>query len=331
MINYLRRNQQVFIFFIFIYAIITVTCLLIAEPYNNSLLRSVSPYSPFLSSLIEGQVGNSRIYSFFSVIIIILVLFLGFYLVRILINYLIIPNRTQFAALFFIAIASFAFQRNMFSGVVIGIIFLLFALDRAIGAINSKTSSYRYIDAGILLSVGSLFYIHILFLFPFLLLTQLTLRSNYRKESLYSLIGLLLPFLYIFSAYYIIGKPVSDEVTNICEWMQIDSKNTHSWGFVAGIGFYILMITVASLFALRKYSSTKIQVRKLYRIFFYLFINVLAIYFLLPSAGDEIFYLLAIPLSVLMSIYYAECKSNFMNNILLLLLICMPLAILFLT
>jgi hypothetical protein len=322
MIKFLRRNQQVFILFIFVYAILTVFSIFIKHPFNN---YQGGDYSfPLLTGLINGLIVNRKVYFLASFFIFLIVLTIGFNLVRINIKYLIIPNRSQFAALFYLAISSFGFPKAMFSEAILGSLFLLFAIDRIFGTINVKELSYRYIDAGILLAVGSIFYFNIIFFFPFLLISQLTLRSHHRKELLFILIGILLPFLYLISAYFIIGESVTGIYTRIWDWITFRNNSVYTWQFLTAIGFYALMIIIASYFAIRKYTVTKIQVRKLYQLFLYLFFNVLAIYLIIPSAGVESFFLVAIPLSALLSVYYAECRSNFINNILFILLIGIP-------
>ncbi len=329
MIKFLRRNQQISILFIFIYAIVTVFSIFFTQSFDTYQNREFS--SSLLTGFISSLIIDSKIYFLAFLFTILFVLTIGFYLVRINIKYLIIPNRSQFVALFYLAITSFGYQRAFFSEAILGSLFLLFALDRIFGSISLKEISYRFFDAGILLSIGSMFYFNIFFLFPFLLLSQLTLRSHYRKELLFLLIGLLLPYLYLFSVYFIIGESVSDEFKRIWESVEYYNKSEYNWQFLAGLGFYILIIIIASIFALKKFTVTKIQVRKLYQLFFYLFLNMVAIYLFIPSAGDESFFLVSIPLSALLSIYYAECKSNFINNIFFILLIGIPLVVNFLS
>jgi hypothetical protein len=325
MIKLLRRNQQVFILFIFVYAVISVFSILITNQQVKSVI--ISNNLPLLTGFISNLIANSKVYFLFTLLIFLLVLTIGFYLVRISIKYLIIPNRTQFAALFYLAIASFGYMHAMFSEAILGSLFLLFAIDRIFGTIKNKELSYRYLDAGILLAMGSMFYFNIIFLVPFLFLSQLTLRSHHRKELLLILIGSIIPYIYLISVYFILGKPVENIFIGIKEWVITRNVSEYNWQFLSALGFYALMILIASIFAISKFAVTKIQVRKLYQIFFYLFFNIVAIYLLVPAAGDEVYFLIAIPLSALLSVFYAECRNNIPNNILLVLLISIPLLV----
>jgi hypothetical protein len=325
MIRFLRRNQQLFILLIFIYALFAV--------FSVYFIKSFTAFSgkygvqPFLTGFPKNFVASQNSYLIVSVLVVLMVLTIGFYLVRMEINYLIIPNRSQFAALFYLSISSFGFKDELFSGAIMASVFLLLAIDRVFSTLDNKNISYRFIDAGILLALGSLFYINLLFLFPFLWLSQLTLRSNFRKELLYSFIGLLLPFIYIFSLRFIFDKPVHETIIGLQDSFTMHKSPDRSLYFLSAMGFYIVIIVIASFFALQRFGTTKIQVRKLYQLFLYLFINILIIYMIVPSAGYELFFIVSIPLSTLLSIYFAECRSNLLNTLILLLLIGIPLAL----
>jgi hypothetical protein len=328
MIRFLHRNQQVFILFIFLYAVFAVMSIYFIQPLDHNTIKSFSP--PLLSGFPHNLITSRNTYLLGCILLIPVLLIIGFYLVRLEINYLIIPNRSQFAAIFYIAITAFAYRYELFTGAVIGSLFLVFAIDRVLSTIENKKLSFRFIDAGLLLSLGSLFYFNIIFLLPFLWLSQLTLRSNYRKELLFSLIGISLPFIYIFSVYFIFNKSVSDTLSNLKNYLATKNDIDYSWHFLAGIGVYFFGMLVTSLFALQKFTITKIQVRKLFQLLFYLFLNLLAIFILVPSAGYELFFVISIPVAALFSIYFAECKSNIFNSFLFLLLISAPIVINFL-
>ena len=181
---------------------------------------------------------------------------LGFYLVRININHLVLPNRSQFPALFFISTSSLAFRYEMFSPVLIASIFLLFAIDRLFGAFHKQGLSYRFIDAGILIALGSLFYFNLIFFFPFLWLAQFILRPLNLREFLYTLIGLAIPFLYIFSGYYLFDLSVSQILYHIREWLLLNKTIEFSWAFIAGVLFYSLIMFIANIYAVNKCKET---------------------------------------------------------------------------
>lgn len=325
MIRYFRRNQQVVILFIVLYYVLVV--------FGNKVLffKNIQTEEFFKGAVFFYFFDIStlsKIPSYiFTIISFLSLLFIGFYLVRLSINYLIIQTRTQFPALFVISISSFAFQESVFSMAIIGAIFLLIAFDRLIGSMEKQDINYRYIDGGILLALGSMFYINILFFLPFLWVSQIIIRKINTREVLFTIIGFIIPYMYMLSGAYLFDYSVPDILNQIINTISEHTIHNYSWLQLAGIGIYLCFIIIASIFTLMKFYSKKIQSRKLYQLLFFIFFNCLAIYFMVPFSGDELFIIISIPASVLFSIYFTESKENLINSILLILLLLVPFAL----
>ena len=144
------------------------------------------------------------------------------------------------------------------------------------------------------------------------------------------MIGAILPFIYIFTFFYLFNKSIPATFLNLKYCILRPTHTNHSYIYLATIGVYLLGIFIASLYAIRKFTIAKIQVRKLYQLLFYLFLNIIAIYIFIPSAGFELFYIMAIPLGALLSIYFAECRSSFFSAFLFFILIAAPVLVNFL-
>ncbi|MBN1598567.1 MAG: hypothetical protein JW894_09760 [Bacteroidales bacterium] len=323
MIKFFRKNYQVFIIYIILYCIISV--------FSIHYIQSDKYYVPdpiklpFLLQYqnVFFQYDNAPfIFSFLTVVIL---LVCGFLLVRISVQYLIIKSRSQFSALFLISISSFAFFQELFSNVLIAAFILIILINRLFGSYDDKGHSLRFLDSGILIGIGSLFYFNLIFFLPFLWVTQSILRQFDWREILYSIIGLLIPFIYLFSGYFILGKSVTGYLMFLRNWLLLNKVIDTSWMFYAGIAFYIFIMIIASFYALKKFATTKVQSRKLYQLFLYLFINAIAILVFIPSAGVEMLFLISVPASVLLSIYFTDCRSSYINGFIFLLLMIAPL------
>jgi hypothetical protein len=326
MLQFFRKNQQAFIVFVIVYCFtIIITCysLIFTKHSFPELFHFLSFAN--LGKFMPANRVSGLILTFFAGLGII---FAGFYLVRININYLIIQKRTQFPAFFLVAISSFAFHIHLFSTAIVASLFLLLAIDRVFSSIEKEGPSLRYLDAGILISLGSLFYNNLIFFLPFFLISQFTLKQFNWKEFLYPIIGMIVPFIYIFSGYFLFSRPIIPDLKSTFQQIFFDkSIINYSWPFLTGIGIYAAIMIVANLFAIKKFASSKIQSRNLYQMIFYLFLIGILIFIFIPSSGLELFYLLSIPSSVLLSIYFTECRNNFINRALLLILILDPLVV----
>ncbi len=325
MIKFLRRNQQAFIIFIVFYSFFSVFSVYIGRANQQNLpIPFLLPFLANYKNLLFDWDNSDIILSVFTALGF---LFAGFYLTRTTIKYIILQNRVQFPAIFIISVSSFAFYQELFSEILISVIFVLFIIHRIFGIISGKNMSLRYLDVGILLAIGSLFYFNIIFLLPFLWISQFILRQFNWRELLYTLIGLALPFLYILTGYFILDKSIKEMVNMLFQWMTLDKVVNYTWPLLASLGFYLLVMIIANLFALRRYATAKVQLRKYYQLLFYLFINVVLMFILIPSVGIEIFILLSVPVAVLLSSYFSDCRNSFINNILFLLLLIIPIAL----
>jgi hypothetical protein len=325
MIKFLRRNQQAFIFFIVFYSFFSVFSVYIGrENQQNLPIPFLLPFLANYKNLLF-ELDNSGI--ILSVFTGIGLLFAGFYLTRTTIKFLILQNRVHFPAIFLISVSSFAFYQELFSEILISVIFVLFIINRIFGIVSGKKLSLKYLDVGILLAIGSLFYFNIIFLLPFLWISQYVLRQFNWRELLYTLIGLALPFLYILTGYFILDKSIKEMVNMLLQWMALDKVVNYTWPLLASLGFYLFVMIIANLFVLRRYATAKVQQRKYYQLLFFLFLNVVLIFVIIPSVGIEIFILLSVPVSILLSSYFSDCRNSFFNNILLMLLLLIPVAL----
>jgi hypothetical protein len=325
MLNYLRKNHQVFILFIIFYCLTTVICVYIFVFRHQNLDTYLG--LPYLTDYFNKILLKGGAKIFVLIFTIISLLFLGFYIVRICINYIIIQYRTQFPAIFFITVSSFIFYKELFSPAIIGAIFLLITIDRLVSTIEDQEISFKYIDAGILIAIGSFFYLNMIFFLPFLWISQITLRKFNIREFLFTVVGFIIPILYVFSMFFIFNKPVLEILGQIFKQFGLKKEIIMSPVFLTGLSVYSAFLIFASFFAIKKYTTAKIQSRKLYQLLLYLFINTLAVYFLVPSAGMELFFVIAIPSSVLFSIFFSECQSNFINDFIFIVLLLVPIGI----
>jgi len=326
MIKFFRRNQQFLTAFSLIYGIAVVFASYFNIPFSQYAGNPVRvPFIPENFHLI-----NQDTYLLFIILVTIILLFIGFYLTRMMVNFLIISSRSQFPAIFFFAIAAFAFNYDLFSGAIISSFLLLLSIERIFGSVDRKSRPTRFFDSGLLIGIASFFYFNTIFLLPFFLITQVTLKPASWREIIYIFIGVFLPFLYIFSWYFLMGNSFSATWQRITGWVFVERiliVNPYFW-MVTGI--FILVILISSFYALRVFASTKIIVRKYYQLLFILFINLGLVFILIPSTGFEIFFLAAIPASVPLSLYFTQCRDNIFNRILLLLILIMPVVVTFL-
>lgn len=325
MIKFLRNNQQIFIFLIFLYGLLAVFTAFFSRPEGFHLS---SPFElPLLLDFYLRTSGHGNVMLGFAFLVYLQLIIAGFFLVRLGINYQIISQRSQFPALFLIALTSFSFGHELFSGAGIASLFLLLSLERVLGSIEKKGLSYRFLDAGIFLACGSIFYQSMIFLLPSLWVAQILLRPPSWRELSFTLMGVFLPIIFFLAGVYLLDRSVPDVISHIGEWIFLKKVIEADGYFLMGMSLYLLMMIIGSFFALRKFSASKIQLRKLYQLLLFLFINILLMMLVIPSAGVESLFLLSIPSAILLSIYFAECRNSFVNRLIFFILLAAPVLI----
>ena len=154
MLEYFRKNQQVFITFIIFYCLLSVYTAKYFQ--GNSIFSTIPFHLPLFGGWYNKLVGYEIIRWLIPILTAILILILGFLLVRISISYLILPQRAQFPALFYVTTSSFVLHQQMFSLALPASVFLLLAFARIVGTIDVNKLSVRFLDAGLLLALGEL-------------------------------------------------------------------------------------------------------------------------------------------------------------------------------
>jgi len=244
-------------------------------------------------------------------------LILGSLLVRLNTTYFFINQRTYLPALFFILGSSIFVSLQRVNPVLLASLFLMVAIDRMFGTYKNSKTSFQYFDAGILIGLGSLFYVNLIFYLPVLWIGMVILRPFVWREWLVTIFGFTTPLALTIAIHYLIQGEIMSLISNFMENL---TEPYHFGGFnhshLLSFSFLGLMILVCSLYMIRAYSGKKISSRKYLKIMLWIFIITLIIYFFAPSASVELIFILFIPLSYLFTNFFISIRSPWLCDIL---------------
>ncbi|MBX7182786.1 MAG: hypothetical protein K1X82_11800 [Bacteroidia bacterium] len=170
----------------------------------------------------------------------------------------------------------------------------------------------------LLLSLGALVYFPLVFQFPGLLISLAVLRSfNWREWSV-GFIAFLLPFVYLFSYYYLndelYQKAYSIFVEGILDWVW-DFKFTNSnilFILFTGILFLLSLLIHVSLM-----NTGKVKAQKyLTNVFFSLIISAIIVVFTQYWSNSATM-MLVLPLSFMFANFFNQLASKFVGELLL--------------
>ena len=249
-----------------------------------------------------------------------LILILSYLLTQFNKKHVILEKRTYILPLVFISLASPGFTIDLNYQGLIGALFVLWALDRSFTDYHKNGINTRYFDAAFAISAASLFYFNMLYFLPFVWIAIAVLRPLNLREPLSVIVGLILPYLFTGSYYFLLSD------TNLF-FSTIQENFLHhasfAWVDLADftyLTFLLLLLVPANFLIITRYNSMKISTRKLVKLLLVLFLISLLI-MLISSVGPEIFQILALPLSFLFAYFFHHIKNQRAGNVILLIFI----------
>lgn len=256
----------------------------------------------------------------------ILLLFTGFVLNQLNARFRLIDEGTYLPGVLFVLIISSFHSIHQINPMLFAIFFLLIALHIVFPTYRIEKTIEPFFNSAFLISVGSLFYFPLIFFVLILFYFMLNSRSFYWREWVVALLGIITPYLFAFSIYFIIDKPL--ELLNTLQY-QLSVPATNDTIDVRYIVFFffISIMMFSSIFYLRSNVIKKVVTRKYFGIITFIWILSLVLFILLDSVYIESIYLFAIPFSFILSNYLIKNRSKvgedliFIGLILLLLIV----------
>jgi len=249
-------------------------------------------------------------------------LLIGILLVRLNTTYFFIKQRSYLPALFFLLGTGIFVSLQRVTPVLVADLFLIIAIDRMFGTYKYSKTSFKYFDAGILIGLGSLFYVNLIFFLPILWIGLSLLRTFNWREWLVTIIGFLTPVVFAFTIHFFLEGEIlmlfAKLKTSIIEPYSYEDFNLSHLLLFSLLGLYIL---ISSIHMIYTFSGKKISSRKYLIIMLWIFILSVIIYFAVPSASVELIFILFIPISYLFTHFFISIRSSWIGDILFLLLI----------
>jgi hypothetical protein len=224
-------------------------------------------------------------------------------------------------AFIYILLMSQSIQQTAMYDYLLAALFILAALHTILLMQNTENTTYYLFNAGIFISLASLFYFPAIILFVWLWLSLFILRIQYLREWGITMVGLITPYFFLASWYYLTDQLFwrFEAYTKAFErFGRIDANFTWVNGLVWGV---VLLLVVLSLSIVYGQSTEKnVSIRKKIGVNTWLFIiSILFIFNNLSSINRN--GLIFIPLGIYIAYYLSFAKKLFWPQLLLLLLI----------
>ena len=213
-------------------------------------------------------------------------------------------------ALCYILLIGGVSEIHQFNPVLIAVILLVTAFIIIAGAFESERLSYNFFTASAFISLATFFYPYMYMYMLAIWLAIAFWRPGYWREWVFSILGFALPLFFVFSWLFLVEDDISrmgvffKEIFTIQRMVPSLSVST--------IVFFALSIAVGVIafgHLLRYVGSARVIVRTRY--YFLILIGILTVgmAFTVPDMIPQIWYLLAFPVSFIISAYFAKIKS----------------------
>lgn len=252
----------------------------------------------------------------------VLVLAIAFLLVRLNTRFIIINNRTYLPAIIYILLVSGIPDIQKLNPALITTFLILIIIEQILDSYRFESLFYGFFTAAFFLGVGCLIYPFFAFYLITLWAGIILLRKFNWREWMFTILGFITPILFAFSYYYILEDKPAFVFEQFVPFFQ------HSYDFpgftphvYVFLGIVTFLMLIASQFLLQAYSARKILSRRAYSLLLWVFLNSLALFFVVEQASVEVIYIAAIPLAFLLSNYWTFVKATFWGNLFLFLLL----------
>lgn len=298
--------------------LIIITLMLV---WVSAFIKLNNPFSLYfdlepmpLYGVISDIIGTNALPG--TILSVLLISFMAFLIVNLNTTLFFINERTFLPAVLFILLSGIFPQYQLLNPVFIAAVFLMLAIRRIMDAYRIQGTAYNFFDAAVLISIGSLFYAGLLWFELLVIIGIVILRTGNIKEIVISFIGLVTPYVIIFSVYYVLGKDLK-YLVSLIEYNFFGRSDYYLFSrlTIVALIFLALSIITGIGYLLTVMNSKKIKSRKTFLILLWTLLISLVVYFAMPSVSVEIMPIVAIPVSYIMSHYFIFIRKKLVPEI----------------
>jgi hypothetical protein len=309
-----RETGPDVIILIFIILLLTWTGAFLHPHLPSELGFDVKPM-PLFGLLLSVAGFNSLFSVIVAFLLLLLILFL---LVNFNTSVFFISERTYLPAVIYILLTGFFPQHQVLNPLLPSAVFLILAVHRIIDSYKIQSTAFSFFNAGMLISVGSLFYANLIWFGILLIIGIAILRTGSIKEITISVLGLATPVFILSGFFYIAGKDMNSLFSAVT--YNLFAKDMHySFPLINLVALIlsgvIVLISVAHLLSV--INAKKIKSRKTFMLLFWTFFIAVAAGIIFKSVSAEIFILAAIPVSYFLSHYFVFTRKRVLPEVLL--------------
>jgi hypothetical protein len=286
--------------------LILTTCIFWAGSFLHPQLPGIFIYEtrPMpLYGLLKMVIGTNPLIG--EIFTFVLFCFMLFFLVSFNTSIFFINERTFLPACFYTLFIAIFPHYQVMNPVLPASVFLMMAMRRIMDSYRKPGTAYNFFDAGIYISIGTLFYADLAWFGVLLIVGIILLRSGNLIEIIISLLGLAAPFVITAGLYYVLGKDIGILLADIRDNFIVKADGYQFTRLSIILLIYTgLIVIMSSGFLVMRMNSKKIKSRKTFSLLLWSLIISFALFFFVPSVSVEIVWIAGIPACYLLAHYF---------------------------
>ena len=180
------------------------------------------------------------------IVALLLLWIMGYLLIRLGISYVLLEQRSLMPGLFLLLFSAALPDTQQVSPALVGAIFYLMAFTIFFNVHDKPPDTLLVFSGGLVLALGSMFYLKLIWFLPLIWISLGTLRSVSVRELLYPVVAMALMFLILFTWYWGIMDNGNGFVTLMRENLAFNSAlHPYHFSTYLYLGYILLLVVIA--------------------------------------------------------------------------------------
>lgn len=270
---------------------------------------------PFYN-LIFGAIHTTPIFN--RIITLFLVWILCYMLIRISVRYVLLEFKSFMPATFFLLFSMALPETQHVSPALVGSIFYLFCFAILFDVHDKRPDTFSVFIAGIVLALGSMFYLKLIWFVPLIWISLATMRAVTWREILYPVVAYILLGLFLFTWYWAVLDDGTRFTSLIVENLSFEgSFESRHFSVYLYYGFSILLVILASIYKIVRFRSRKNVIQNIFLVMFYMFVGGGLFFLFIARFNLDSLVYIGFPVSFILSNYFHRKKNHWMHELVL--------------
>ena len=245
-----------------------------------------------------------------------LMMLIGYMLIRIGVRDRLLDQRSLMPAFFFIIFTIALPEARQVSPALVGSLFYLLCFAILFEVHDKKPDTFSIFTASVFLVLGSMFYLKLIWFIPLIWGSLRTMRPVTWRELFYPVVAYIILALFFFTWYWGVMDEGAMFGRVVAENMVISgSFEPYHFSVYLLYGYMIMMVGVASIYMVNWFRSRKIVVQNTYQVMFYMFVAAILFYLFVARFDPSGLVFVAFPVSYILSNYFHRKRSPWIHEL----------------